>query len=227
MVTQDAPADPGAGITVLGRLDDEELAREYRAAWVFCLPSSYEGFGIPYAEAMASGTPVVATPNPGRATCSTKERRAPSSAPATLARPWHGCWSTTACVANSRKARQREHESSPWTGPPGGTKNFTGTATLRDDGEVEPELRCVGALSMADTDPRQGDDPSPETVPGPLGRAELQNRAMRGFTWTIINTLVILPIGFVVNLLTARVLGVVDYGRLAFLTSVMELASAS
>ncbi len=55
MVTQDAPADPGAGITVLGRLDDEELAREYRAAWVFCLPSSYEGFGIPYAEAMASG----------------------------------------------------------------------------------------------------------------------------------------------------------------------------
>ncbi len=65
MVTQDAPADPGAGITVLGRLDDGELAREYRAAWVFCLPSSYEGFGIPYAEAMASGTPVVATPNPG------------------------------------------------------------------------------------------------------------------------------------------------------------------
>jgi glycosyltransferase involved in cell wall biosynthesis len=32
---------------------------------VFCLPSSYEGFGIPYAEAMAAGTPVLATPNPG------------------------------------------------------------------------------------------------------------------------------------------------------------------
>jgi glycosyltransferase involved in cell wall biosynthesis len=32
---------------------------------VFCLPSSYEGFGIPYAEAMASRLPVVATPNPG------------------------------------------------------------------------------------------------------------------------------------------------------------------
>jgi len=65
MVTQDAPADPGAGVTVLGRLDDEALAEEYRSAWVFCLPSSYEGFGIPYAEAMASGTAVVATPNPG------------------------------------------------------------------------------------------------------------------------------------------------------------------
>ena len=35
------------------------------AAWVFCLPSSYEGFGVPYIEALAAGCPVVATPNPG------------------------------------------------------------------------------------------------------------------------------------------------------------------
>jgi glycosyltransferase involved in cell wall biosynthesis len=65
MVTQDAPASPGEGIRVLGRLDDEALADAYRRAWVFCLPSVYEGFGIPYAEALASGTPVVATPNLG------------------------------------------------------------------------------------------------------------------------------------------------------------------
>jgi glycosyltransferase involved in cell wall biosynthesis len=65
MVTQDAPADPGKGIRVLGRLDDEALAEAYRRAWVFCLPSDYEGFGIPYAEALASGTPVVATANLG------------------------------------------------------------------------------------------------------------------------------------------------------------------
>jgi phosphatidyl-myo-inositol alpha-mannosyltransferase len=37
----------------------------YRRAWVFCLPSTYEGFGVPYIEAMASGTAVVATPNVG------------------------------------------------------------------------------------------------------------------------------------------------------------------
>ncbi len=65
MVTQDAPPDPGPGVRVLGRLDDEALADAYRRAWVFCLPSDYEGFGIPYAEALASGTPVVATPNLG------------------------------------------------------------------------------------------------------------------------------------------------------------------
>src|SRR6478609_6279937 len=65
MVTQDAPASLPEGVEVLGRLSDEDLADEYRRAWAFCLPSSYEGFGIPYAEAMTAGVPVVATPNPG------------------------------------------------------------------------------------------------------------------------------------------------------------------
>jgi len=63
MVCSDAPDQPG--VEVLGRLSDEQLADRYRRAWVFCLPSSYEGFGVPYIEAMASGTAVVATPNPG------------------------------------------------------------------------------------------------------------------------------------------------------------------
>jgi len=63
MVCEDAPQRPG--VKVLGRVSDGELADLYRRAWVFCLPSTYEGFGIPYVEAMASGCPVVATRNPG------------------------------------------------------------------------------------------------------------------------------------------------------------------
>jgi len=63
MVCGDAPeAD---GVTVFGTVSTPKLAELYRKATVFCLPSSYEGFGVPYIEAMASGTPVVATPNPG------------------------------------------------------------------------------------------------------------------------------------------------------------------
>ena len=55
----------GAGITNYGRVSLSTLTMLYQQAWVFCLPSTYEGFGVPYIEAMASGTPVVASPNPG------------------------------------------------------------------------------------------------------------------------------------------------------------------
>jgi O-antigen/teichoic acid export membrane protein len=60
---------------------------------------------------------------------------------------------------------------------------------------------------------------------GPLNRRELQDRALRGVTWTMVNTLTSIPIAFLVNLVVARVLGVVDYGRLAFLTVLMEIAA--
>jgi phosphatidyl-myo-inositol alpha-mannosyltransferase len=65
MVCQDAPPNPGSRVTVLGQLSDAELAAAYQRSWAFCLPSDYEGFGIPYVEAMASGLPIVATPNVG------------------------------------------------------------------------------------------------------------------------------------------------------------------
>jgi phosphatidyl-myo-inositol alpha-mannosyltransferase len=65
MVTNDVPEGVHPSIRERGRLTDAELADLYRQAWVFCLPSSYEGFGVPYIEAMASGLAVVATPNVG------------------------------------------------------------------------------------------------------------------------------------------------------------------
>ncbi len=45
--------------------DDVTLAGLYREAWVFAYPSTYEGFGIPYVEALASGTAIVCSPNEG------------------------------------------------------------------------------------------------------------------------------------------------------------------
>jgi len=44
-----------------GRLTREQLAQQYGAARIAVVPSLYEGFGLPAAEAMASGTPVIAT----------------------------------------------------------------------------------------------------------------------------------------------------------------------
>jgi glycosyltransferase involved in cell wall biosynthesis len=63
MVSDEAPPMPG--ITHVRHPTDAEVRELYSRSWVFCLPSSYEGFGIPYLEAMAAGTPVVATHNPG------------------------------------------------------------------------------------------------------------------------------------------------------------------
>jgi glycosyltransferase involved in cell wall biosynthesis len=42
-------------------LTDDELARLFASAEIACIPSLYEGFSLPAVEAMASGTPIVAS----------------------------------------------------------------------------------------------------------------------------------------------------------------------
>ncbi len=63
MVCDHEPAHPN--VTCYRFPDDETLAGLYSKAWVFAYPSVYEGFGIPYIEAMASGTAVLCSPNDG------------------------------------------------------------------------------------------------------------------------------------------------------------------
>ena len=49
----------GSRIRFAGEVSDEELAALYAGASAFCMPSVYEGFGLPLLEAMASGCPVM------------------------------------------------------------------------------------------------------------------------------------------------------------------------
>lgn len=64
LVSPDRPTGDD-GVIHCGTPDDATLAARYARAWVMCLPSAYEGFGRPYAEAMAAGTVAAATSNPG------------------------------------------------------------------------------------------------------------------------------------------------------------------
>jgi glycosyltransferase involved in cell wall biosynthesis len=52
------------GADVRGFVSKEELVRLTQEAAALLFPTLHEGFGLPVAEAMACGTPVVATPDP-------------------------------------------------------------------------------------------------------------------------------------------------------------------
>jgi glycosyltransferase involved in cell wall biosynthesis len=55
------PAEFVNDVHILGRVDEQTLARLYANALAFVFPSLYEGFGLPPLEAMGYGTPVIAS----------------------------------------------------------------------------------------------------------------------------------------------------------------------
>lgn len=58
------PADLEDHIRLLVNVSDEDLKSLYRNCTAFILPSIYEGFGLPLLEAMASGSPCIASDIP-------------------------------------------------------------------------------------------------------------------------------------------------------------------
>lgn len=48
-------------VKIIDEINTEELVSQYRLATIVAVPSVYEGFGLPAAEAMACGAPVVST----------------------------------------------------------------------------------------------------------------------------------------------------------------------
>lgn len=52
------------GVTLLGRVSDDELDRLYRGALALVVPSLLEGYGLPLREALARGTPAVVSDLP-------------------------------------------------------------------------------------------------------------------------------------------------------------------
>jgi glycosyltransferase involved in cell wall biosynthesis len=61
--TEGVIEDLGLGdcVKYTGKIDTDELVRYYSSATMVVVPSIYEGFGLPAAEAMSCGTPVIST----------------------------------------------------------------------------------------------------------------------------------------------------------------------
>lgn len=59
VVLQEMPEQYRKHIQFLGFVDDATMAAYYQGATAFVSPSLYEGFGLPFVEAMAAGCPVI------------------------------------------------------------------------------------------------------------------------------------------------------------------------
>lgn len=111
-------------------ISDEELAALVRGAEIACVPSLYEGFSLPAAEAMASGTPSSPPPAvPSRRSRARTARPASPCRPATRT-PWPPPWrvssATRSCVRESpARAATASSAASPGSRPPAPRRSTT------------------------------------------------------------------------------------------------------
>jgi alpha-1,3-rhamnosyl/mannosyltransferase len=91
------------GVILTGQVSDDDLAALYTGARALVFPSDDEGFGLPGVEALACGTPVVATDVP--ALREVLDGRAPLVAPADFA----------GLIEQAEKASKPSPEPPPWT----------------------------------------------------------------------------------------------------------------
>ena len=114
----DALLAPHAGlVTRRDAVSGPELAELYRTSHVFCMPSIAEGFGLVYLEALASGTPVIGTPNTGAPDVVRDGREGfivPIRDPETLAARLRWCYDHPAALAEMRGAARARAEMFSW-----------------------------------------------------------------------------------------------------------------
>lgn len=100
-------------------LTDQELVDLYRSAEVACVPSLYEGFSLPAAEAMATGTALVATTGGAIPEVAGPDGESCLAVPPVTRTRWRprsgACWTTPGCGRRSA----RPGASGCWPGSPG------------------------------------------------------------------------------------------------------------
>lgn len=85
-------------------ISDAELVDLVRSAEIACVPSLYEGFSLPAAEAMATGTPLVATTGGAIPEVSGPDGETCLSVPPATPEPWPPPWPRSSPTPNCARA---------------------------------------------------------------------------------------------------------------------------